>query len=51
MLKIIIFSNLINSTVVAWALSKTNNRGMPAFNDLYAAAMDGAQGLNCVVKY
>jgi len=40
-----------SSAVVAWALEKTNNRGMPSFSNLYAAAMDGALGLNCEVKY
>lgn len=29
------------STVVVWALSKTNNRGMPTFDALYQAAFSG----------
>lgn len=39
----------VSSTIVVWALSKTNNKGMPPFQVLYAAAMDGANGVNCEV--
>lgn len=37
------------STVVVWALSKTNNRGMPTFDALYQAAFSGTT--DCKAKY
>ena len=43
------FFSIFNSTIVVWALSKTNNRGMPPFESLYRAAFDGAT--DCEVTF
>ena len=36
------------STILSWALEKTNNRGMPSFDVLYHAAWDAKS--NCHVR-